>query len=161
MLAPWDLLRGRDVFRDKLELGVALSFTSFAHWAPNCATFSRARERPIPGVKNAPKPVRNDAFPEGIPGVLENMSVKSRKRLELDTAMADMAAKDCLERYEAGKFFGLEHPEGSIARHLPSWKILQSKEGVYCTKYHACMFSLAKGGRDRFSSTMFLSWIVS
>ena len=140
VLAPWDLLRGRDVFRDVSQLDDVLSFTCMAHWAPNCATFSRARERPIPGVKNAPKPVRNESFP----GVLADMSEKSRKRLDLDTARADMAARDCLKRLGQGREFGLEHPEGSIARHLPSWKRLQSEPGVFCTKYHACMFSPCK-----------------
>lgn len=91
---PWDLLRGRDVFRDVSLLDQTLSFTTMAHWAPNCATFSKARERPIPGVKNAPKPVRSESHPEGIPSALRNMSTRSRKRLQLDTEMADMAARD-------------------------------------------------------------------
>ena len=144
MRDPWDLLRGRDVFRDVSLLEKTLSFTEMAHWAPNCATFSKARERPIPGVKNAPKPVRNETHPEGIPSALSSMSVKSRKRLELDTEMADMAARDCLRRHRNGKRFGLEHPEGSIARQLPSWRELQEEPGVFCTKYHACMFSPCK-----------------
>ena len=94
-----------------------------------------------------PKPVRNESFPGSIPEVLSEMSEKSRKsffffwlgaawvksraerpksrkRLDLDTAMADMAARDCLKRHRHERGFGLEHPEGSIARHLPSWKQL-------------------------------------
>ena len=55
-----------------------------------------------------------------------------------------MAARDCLSRHRQGRVFGLEHPEGSIARSLPSWKELQSETGVFCTKYHACMFSPCK-----------------
>ena len=141
---PWDLLRGRDVFRDVSLLYQTLGFTTMAHWAPNCATFSKARERPIPRVKNAPKPVRSESYPKGIPSALRNMSTRSRKRLQLDTEMADMAARDCLDRHARGKEFGLEHPEGSIARQLPSWKELQEKPGVFCTKYHACMFSPCK-----------------
>lgn len=144
MRDPWDLLRGRDVFRDVSLLEKTLRFTEMAHWAPNCATFSKARERPIPGVKNAPKPVGNETHPEGIPSALSSMSVKSRKRLELDTEMADMAARDCLRRHRNGKRFGLEHPEGSIARQLPSWRELQEEPGVFCAKYHACMFSPCK-----------------
>ena len=46
---PWDLLRGRDVFRDSFLLREELDSALVQHWAPNCGTFSRARERPIRG----------------------------------------------------------------------------------------------------------------
>lgn len=41
---PWDLLRGRDVFKDVQSLDVEMDEASLSHMAPNCATFSRARE---------------------------------------------------------------------------------------------------------------------
>ena len=37
--------------------------------------------------------------------------------------------------------FTLEHPEGSIARHLKSWKALENFPGVKASRYHACMFN--------------------
>lgn len=43
MFPPWDLLRGRDVFRDSVLLTSELEDSMLQHWAPNCGTFSRAR----------------------------------------------------------------------------------------------------------------------
>ena len=111
-----------------------------AHWAPNCSTFSRARERPIPGVRFPPKPLRSSEFPEGIPNVLVSLPKSKLAKLLDDTKMANMAAEDCVKRHLAKRFFGLEHPLNSIARCLPSWKRLEDLPGVFSTEYHACMF---------------------
>ena len=140
MLEPWDLLRGKDVFRDSRELAEDLDVADIRHWAPNCATFSRAREIPIPGVKSAPIPLRSEEFPRGIPCEVDRMSSKAKRRLELDTNMADMAAKDCIDADERGKVFTLEHPGRSIALHLESWKTLLQRRRVRAYHYHTCMF---------------------
>ena len=137
---PWDLLRGRDVFKDSHDLELEVSLSSLSHWAPNCATFSRAREIPIPGVKSPPIPVRSSEFPKGIPDELKKMSKRARLRLEKDTEMADGAAMTCLQRHKGGGSFSLEHPGRSIALDLDSWKDLKNQEGVFSTPYHTCMF---------------------
>ena len=137
---PWDLLRGKDVFRDREFLKEVLDRADCQHWAPNCATFSRAREIPIPGVKNPPVPLRSDDYPEGIPDEVNRLSVKARKRLETDTEMADMAATSCAEADEKGKGFTLEHPGRSIALRLSSWKRLVQRRRVSTFFYHTCMF---------------------
>ena len=137
---PWDILRGRDVFVDSDDLSFETDVADLSHWAPNCATFSRAREIPIPNVKNPPLPLRSDEFPTGIPAEVARMSKRARIRLEKDTEMAERAAERCLERHLAGKAFSLEHPGRSIALELPSWKKLKSSPGVFCSFYHTCMF---------------------
>lgn len=140
IFSPWDILRGRDVFLDKSELDFELQESDFSHWAPNCATFSRAREIPIKGVASPPAPLRSSLYPKGIPDEISKMSRKSRLRLERDTQMADMAAEDCIARHKKGKWFSLEHPGRSIALDLPSWQKLVSLDGVATTRYHTCMF---------------------
>ena len=120
VLEPWALLRGKDVFRDSQELAENLEVADIRHWAPNCATFSRAREIPIPGVKSAPIPLRSEEFARGIPCEVDRMSSKAKRRLELDTNMADMAAESCIEADEKGKVFTLEHPGRSIAY---TWRV--------------------------------------
>ena len=140
---PWDLLRGRDVFRDRVELHADLN-SDLQHWAPNCCTFSRARERPIPGVENPPVPLRSSIFPRGIPEVVSNLPNPKKRKLSLDTDMADMAAQSCSEANRCGKLFTLEHPKNSIARDLESWQELEREEGVMTTEYHACMFEGCK-----------------
>ena len=137
---PWDLLRGKDVFRDESELKVSLRDAKVAHWAPNCCTFSRAREKPIPGVANAPKPLRSVEHPRGIPEVVSKLPQAKRRKLDLDTKMADMAAEHCLVAHREGRYFSLEHPRNSLARGLESWSRLEGEEGVRSTSYHACMF---------------------
>ena len=140
MREPWDLLRGRDVFTQKIALSNELGSTLIRHWAPNCSTFSRAREKPIPGVKFSPKPLRNDLFPNGIPEALEKLPATKRRKVILDTEMAEMAANDCIQAHLSHRYFSLEHPRNSIARRLESWERLEGLEGVYKTEYHACMF---------------------
>ena len=90
---PWDILRGRDVFVDSDDLSFETDVADLSHWAPNCATFSRAREIPIPNVKNPPLPLRSDEFPTGIPAEVARMSKRARIRLEKDTEMAERAAE--------------------------------------------------------------------
>ena len=141
---PWDLLLGRDVFRDRVSLDADLDDSLLAHWAPNCGTFSRARERPIKGVRNPPKPLRSTVYPKGIPHVLVSLPKAKLSKLVNDTKMADLAAENCANRHLNSLFFSLEHPLNSIARHLPSWIYLESLPGVFATEYHACMFEGCK-----------------
>ena len=146
LFPPWDLLRGRDVFRDQSCLDREDAGSELAHFAPNCATFSKAREIPIRGVKQAPVPLRSELFPEGIPSELAGLSKKARRRLLLDTEMAVLSAERCLARHRRGKLFSLEHPGRSIALSLPAWKRLRSEPGIYSSFYHTCMF---EGSRRR------------
>ena len=141
---PWDLCRGKDVFRDWRLLSGELNVVSMCHWAPNCSTFSRARERPIPGVSNPPRPLRSEEHPEGIEEEVSRLPRAKRQKLEDDTSMARMAAERSLQFHRSGKRFSLEHPGNSLARHLDCWKELEAEPGVFSTRYHACMFAPCK-----------------
>ena len=46
VMEPWDLLRGKCVFKQRSNLLESLSEARLRHFAPNCSTFSRAREIP-------------------------------------------------------------------------------------------------------------------
>ena len=148
---PWDLLRGRDVFKHVSELDSELEASDLAHFAPNCATFSRAREIPIKGVRNPPKPLRSSSFPLGIPEEVERLSKKARTRLSNDSHMAQDSAVRALARHREGKLFSLEHPLRSIAMDLPEWKALKDSAGVYVSEYHTCMF---EGSRRKKSQAL-------
>ena len=52
ILEPWDLLRGLCMFKMRDRLDGETSLANLSHYTPNCATFSRAREISIPGVKS-------------------------------------------------------------------------------------------------------------
>ena len=141
---PWDLLRGRCVFKHRSDLKVEASQAALSHFAPNCATFSRAREIPIPGVKNPPRPLRDIANPEGIPEELGKLSSKSLKRLRDDTTMANLSADMSWDIAEDGRGFTLEHPGNSIARSLKSWRRLSARPDVHEIEYHTCRFAGSK-----------------
>jgi hypothetical protein len=119
VLQPWDLARDAklDVLKHTEKLNEQLNDTTVSHWAPNCATFSRAREFPIPGVKNPPVPLRSSDYPEGLPDLCSS----KRQRVSDDTAMAVTAAETCKMRHLQGAYFSLEHPLRSYARDLKSW----------------------------------------
>lgn len=136
VLEPWDLLRGKDVFENSKELDRDCRACSASHKAPNCGTFSRARERPIKGVANPPKPLRSLSCPRGLPG----LKPKQLVRVDLDTRMADLSAIDCARLDSEGKAFSLEHPGNCLAKELDSWKALLSRPTTITSFYHACMF---------------------
>ena len=140
VFAPWDILRGRDVFLDSNVLSLEVSISLLSHFAPNCATFSRAREIPIRNVANPPKPLRSEAHPEGIPEELSKLSKKALKRLNDDTLMANLSAEYCCAIHLQGRKFTLEHPGRSIALNLSKWKELRSLPGVRTIFYNTCMF---------------------
>ena len=119
--------------------------------APNCATFSRAREIPIKGVANPPRPLRNEEFPGGIPSEINKMNPRSRRRLMDDTKMADLSAGKAWEAMEDEHFFTLEHPRNSLALHLKSWQKLLRDPRVFVVPYHTCMF---EGSRRRKSQVL-------
>ncbi len=146
ILPPWDILRGRCVFKDRVDLEREVEESHLSHWAPNCATFSRAREIPLKNVRDPPRPVRSEVHPEGIPSELSSMSRKSLVRLKRDTEMAVLSAEMAEKSADAGKKFTLEHPGRSLALHLPSWKRLMAREDVFVIFYHTCMF---KGSRRK------------
>ena len=66
---PWDKLRGDhyDIFLHEERLMSEISNSASIHLGPNCGTFSRVREIPIPGVKYPPVPLRDDDHPRGRP----------------------------------------------------------------------------------------------
>ncbi len=138
VLEPWDIVRGScfDVIKHEDALDADLESATVAHFAPNCATFSGARNIPIPGVVNPPVPLRSEEFPEGLPGIPS----RHFDRMNNDTITANMSAVKCLNRHRCGKLFSLEHPERSLAHHLSSWKTLRQAKGVFVTKNHHCMF---------------------
>ena len=159
MAEPWDLLRGRDVFTHKPVLKQELDAAIKRDWAPNCSTFSRAREKPIPGVKFPPKPLRNDPFPKGIPNVLEKLQAAKERKLDLDTSMAEMAARDCIKSHHtltgssAWSTLAIPLPgDWSPGRGLKGWREFTKRSAM-----HACL-EVVNVGRRKF---LYITSLVS
>ena len=109
------MLRGRDVFKEVDVLDSEMEEASLSHLAPNCATFSRAREIPIKGVANPAKPLRSSSFPLGIPHEVKLLSKKAKVRLDNDSFMARDSGRRALTLHRRGRKFSLEHPLRSMA----------------------------------------------
>ena len=143
-LPAWDKLRSRsfDVFLCRKALDKAARSVKTQHWGPNCATFSRALEIPIPGARWFPKPCRSIDHPEGLPGLEQDdgLPAAKRQRIKDDTAMANMAGSHCGEAVDRGDWASLEHPRGSYAWHLEKWQAFCSKPGVQKIDHDHCMF---------------------
>ena len=139
---PWDKLRDsrKDVLLHRDVYNEVASKTLVQHHGPNCATCSMARWIPVPGVLDAPEPLRSRIHPEGIPEVLHSLPPAKRRRVQDDTTMLDMAARDCLSAHRSGRKFSLEHPGNSVAKDLPSWVELCNEPGVLIVREHHCMY---------------------
>ena len=128
---PWDKLRGR-VVDGKSEFDVSVpanaerlqrqaAMTLVQQWAPDCSTFSRALERPIPGAPEGkgPMPLRSKLHPRGLPWktLLETFGPKKarviQEKLELHNFMAVTAAKECIKAVKEGRYVCIENPGNS------------------------------------------------
>lgn len=138
---PWDLMRGLDVFRDHLDLKADLRSATLG---PKLQYFFQGEGEAYSRGQMPTKTLEKCFFPKGIPEVVVSLPQSKRRKLELDTQMADMAARDCELAHADGRYFSLEHPKNSIARGLESWRRLEGLEGVSSTEYHARMFEGCK-----------------
>ena len=85
------------------------------HAGPPCGTASRARERPISKhllLQGAPspRPLRTEAWPEGIPG----LSGIELAKVQAANAIYNFVLDCFLERYDNDELFSLENPETSL-----------------------------------------------
>ena len=74
--------------------------------APDCKTLSRARDIAIPGVPNAPRSLRSDEFPEGLPGLTPEL----QRRVDLGNEMFEGAIVIADGCSNSGTGFVVENP---------------------------------------------------
>ena len=160
---PWDKLRGRTI-DGKSEYDVEVpanlerlrsqaAMTLVQHWAPDCATFSRALEKPIPGAPagGGPQPLRSKLHLRGLPVKALNAQFGPRRaqiiieKLKLHNLMAELAAQECLKAVQEGRYFCIENPGNSLLWQLPEFKELAAMAGVVWFTMHNCAF----GGKRR------------
>ena len=115
--------------------------------APPCGTASRARAIPLkrkrPGDPPAPKPLRSDAFPNGIPGMsfFERMKIsKANKLYHLTAQLVRWAAKE-------GCLICVENPQFSLF-----WQTTFMQEVMHLLKF--TIFQACRYGGTRPKRTM-------
>jgi hypothetical protein len=135
----------------RLEDIIARPSVKFVWFAPPCGTFSRAREVPVPrrSVEQGapqPKPLRDEVFPLGFPGLGRCDSIKVAKGNILARTTAEQAGA----LMTRGALFAIENPENSWIWKHPAMADLLAASGVFTVKFHNCMF----GGRRNKGTTL-------
>ena len=117
--------------------------------APSCGTASRARERPIPGQKNCPKPLRSSRQPDPLDGLsgVDKLKVELANQLYDSVRQITECAVDC------GICVAIENPTNSHYWDTTPTKAILDKYGDNRVTFHAC----AHGGTRDKSTTIWQS----
>ena len=115
--------------------------------APDCSTFSRAREIPVPGIRCRQR--RAEEFPLAF---TTGLSEKECKRINDHNRIAEWTAVVCQMALEDGRSFMVENPLRSYLWCLPSFRALASDPSVSFVRCDSCMF-----GSSRCKPTGFLT----
>ena len=113
--------------------------------APSCGTASRARERPIPGVKSCPKPLRSVDLPDASDG----LSGLDRYKVEMANQLYDAVLQITECGVELGICVAVENPTNSHYWNTTPTKTLMDKFGDQRVTFHACAHG---GSRDKLTT---------
>ena len=148
---PWDIKLGLqyDILNKKRKkvAKIQAGLSAAVHIAPECSTFSRVRERKIPGVHC--RPLRSVEFPEGF---TEGLSKREYEQIEDANEIANWTASVCRRALADGRYFIVENPMRSYLWSLPNFETLAAEPGVFFVKCDSCMF-----GSSRYKPTAFLT----
>ena len=113
--------------------------------APSCGTASRARERPIPGQKSCPKPLRSTSQPDGLDG----LAGLDKYKVEMANQLYDAVFHITECAVELDVCVAIENPTNSHYWNVESTTKIRSRFGGNFVTFHAC----AHGGtRDKSTS---------
>ena len=128
----------------------SLDFQMFHTGPQTVVVFLELGRNLIEGVLFPPKPLRSEAFPRGIPDVVNGLKSSKRRKLNDDTEMAELSAEQCIIAHKRGRFFSLEHPFNSIS---PTPYLVESPPGgVRCStrrSINTCMFEGSKRRKNQ------------
>ena len=119
---------------------------SAVHIAPPCGTCSRAREIKLSDAWHGPQPLRNSAFPYGVPW----MSTRDADRVETANSLYMHMAQFCRFLNDLTIPWTVENPTNSWLWELPCMQDLVHQ--FFFTSFHSCAY-----GGQRHKSTAFLT----
>ncbi len=144
---PWDIKRG-GAGRGLLEAGpralceLQVAASRMTHFAPNCVTLYRARDKPPKGATRWTPRLRSNLHPRGLPQLWTTPTRKGKgERVEKDNCMVDWAIEECIKAAKEGRGFSLESPLRAYLWLFPRAVELEEMEGTIDIDYTACMFS--------------------
>ena len=108
----------------------------FLFAALDCSTKSRAREIPVTfsDGRPGPRPLRTDAFPEGVP----SLSDRDRKRVETDNKACYFILDEIQQLHDRGGGSIRENPSRSLHWMLPQEQEMMASGQWSDTTYSAC-----------------------
>ena len=108
----------------------------YAHFAPACGTASAAREIPLPGEPDPPRPLRSLDFPLGF------STLQGTDRIRVDAAnfIYSFTAEHCTDLHLRKVGWTIENPGSSLMWVHPDIAALQHLEGVKAIAFHTCMY---------------------
>lgn len=108
---------------------------------PRCAYVSRARETRLD--THAPKPLRSQDFPDGLP----ELNQPERKQVDLANALYDLASRIILLCDKLHKRWSLEQPARSLFWRTSFWCKVRNQVQVVLVHFDHCMYG--SSGRRR------------
>ena len=109
---------------------------AYAHWGIPCGTASRAREIDLNDGEYQPQPLRNDAYPEGLPWLTGD----DAERVRLANKVYEVCCRLILFCHCNNIRWSLEQPERSIFWLTKFWRmVLQHLTPIYVV-FSACMY---------------------
>ena len=105
-----------------------------------CESLTRARERPIPGHPNPPRPLRNARCVRGLPG----LSDRNQAMVDSGNACADWGIQYAIDLDEQGATVLFENPKNSWLRKFQQMQACLSRPGWEESEYPACAYFSAR-----------------
>ena len=121
------------VFQQFVEGELRNADASF--WAPDCSTLTRARERPVKGHRNAPKPLRGEHAVRGLP----DLPAADWTRVQVANAFTDIMWRAAEGALGSGKGFTVENPARSYIWQFQQCRNLRRTSEWQRVEYDACI----------------------
>jgi len=138
----WAISPDHDLSDPKLQDELKAQVGAVDMWmvAMDCSTFSRARERPIPGHPNPPKPLRGANNPLGVP----SLSASDKERVHNANNLVHFFTDLLTAAHNTGAAGALENPRRAWIWTIPAVKELLQLPGWQDFEYHSCSLGGAR-----------------
>jgi len=141
-VVEWELDNECDLRKPKVQTETLekMRRASASMVALPCGSLTRAREKPIPGHPNPPKPLRDSQNLRGLPG----LSGRDLEAVSDGNVTTDWALKAADVVDQGNSLVALENPVNSWVRHFPLAKSLVAKPNWHQAEYPACAYFAAR-----------------
>ena len=138
----WAISPEHDLSNEDLQSSLLSQVSAVDFWmvAMDCSTFSRARERYIPGHPNQPRPLRDSNCPLGLPG----LSARDKARVLKANGLVQFLTRLLAAAHGAGAAGALENPLNAWIWAIPGVAALLQLTGWQDFNYHSCSLGGAR-----------------